>query len=301
MKKILALGSLFLTLILTGCQPEPVPESKVQEDFPLTQTTVYINDNISHTLLLTEFSITSRQAESKTEVVYCSYELSDGVYASSGEYALSYEYSNGEWNYVSSWPFLDPTVTVATPEPPEEMLTAVANWEEHFSSQETVKQTEAYERISDTQFQGNYSVSESYDYWESSTDYVVQGTLEPWFDSTDSFYWSIQEGVEASYETWDIIGEYQYKTDTRYIYLNIDSFNPETLEAHISYGEYTWLAYFPGEEDSTKSVSDLTVQFTYKEPQIGVPRYLTVYSEPFDLDIYTNSFQVSELPLEKIS
>ncbi|MBR5792116.1 MAG: hypothetical protein IKY34_03285 [Ruminiclostridium sp.] len=291
--------SLFM---LSGCQPDPVTESQIEADFPLTQATIYINKNIQHNLPVTEFEISSRQAEDKSELVYCTYEATDGEYAASGEYALSYEYIEGQWCCVSSWSSVDPTITVISDNPPEEMMDAISEWEEHFSSSETLTQTKEFEKVSDTQYQATYSVSEEYEYWKSGTNYVIQGSLEPWFsDSTDCFRWSVQEGVADSYEIWDIVGEYEYDGSTWYTYLNIDSFDPETLQAHVVSGEFRYYAQFSGDEDSVYTLSDEILQFTYKEPQIGVPRYLSYSEYPFTTEVYANSFQVSERPMKKLS
>lgn len=305
LRHVVVAGTFCLLSCLTGCQPPPVEEEQVRADFPLDRKEISIG-NASHVLELSSLTIVNRSAEDDAEIVYCEYTVSDGVYEASGEYALSYEYNKGNWYCFDAWQTVEPTVTAAAETPPEELLARFEEWEEHFSSSETVTRTSEIEKISDTQFQASYTVTKNYDYWQSSTEYIVQGELNPLFTGTDLLLWDIKEGEESPVEKWDIAGEYLYEDTRSYgngkrIYLKIDSFDAETLTAHVARGEYQHTR-----NEEVEIVSDVTVQFEYPEVQFGVPRYIRASFDPFSVEIHTNSFKAGKgefdlTLLEKIS
>lgn len=265
LQKICLSSCVLFMIFLAGCQPEPLEDSVVLQDLPVVEETITVGRS-ERTLSLGECAVTGRETEGKSDAVYCSYELTDGTYSIVGEYCLFYVYEQGAWTMTGANPTTEATVIVADDAVPEEWLAAAAEWEGHFSSEETVTKTEEYQKVSDTQLQASYTVENNGDYKKTSTDYVVRGTLSNWSGSTDMFYWNIEEGEGDTTETWDIVGEYRYESDLDLVIINIDSYDPETNEAHISYAKQIAYAYFPGEEDKVKELSDVTISLERVQP-----------------------------------
>lgn len=298
-KACFAFGVSILLLTLTACQPEPLTEEEIKSDFPLTQTTITVVKT-SHTLDLTELTVTDRQTEGKSEVAYCSYTLSDGIYAVTGKYCLTYSYENGQWAPEGAYPTVEQTISVISAEAPDEMLAAVTEWEEHFSSKETVTKSNDYEKISDTQFQTTYTVSENKPYYSHNVEYLIRSTLTNWFDNS-SFYWNVEEGEGDVTETWNLVGKYLFESDTTYIELNIDSFDPATMKAHISYAKEIDYAYFPGETDKIGEISDITISLeesTAAGLKLYAPLKILYHG---DLEIWKDTISCHDYYLDRVS
>lgn len=233
--------------LLTSCKSKVPDEKQIAEDFRQIMSIVYIEE-VEHTLDTTKIEIERRQTDEKTDLCFINFEMSDDIYALSGQYLFQYGYyDQGGWILDHAEPVGDIDIFVKTDTLPEELEQKILEWEEtapyEYNCDEIIGDG-AFEKSGQTAYESYYHMRESGTYRKTDTQYQLTFSLKA--VDTTTYFWSIEPEQMETKTDWDIAGHYQGTLGRQTVEVIIDSFDPNTYEAHIVYAKDDDPTYYAG-------------------------------------------------------
>ena len=225
-KKIMGIVTFVIVLsllILSGCgkKNNGKSESEILSDI---QTQDYMISD--YNLNVDSSSITKRQTnpEQKTDYVWVSLTASNEEFSYSAEYYLEYILYNDGWHLEN----IEETNISYLAKNPESVTNQQA---EAFISDLGYDNWSFVSREEDTnQVTLTYSTSVSEYYRTNEYLIAIQYTFTPWNSWDNVSYDTTQTNV-----TWDIIGEWRYRDDTRDFYIRITDYDLENNSIKLEY------------------------------------------------------------------
>jgi len=233
-KHILLFVLLILAVFLTACGKKTKSDSEIQED--VLSRASFIED---YHLANTQFAISKRETDKNTDTVWTSVEASSELMQYHADCTLVYALYNDGWELDSvTWnnqSFTGNLDAITEDEANKTFWGAYANefdWSEFLGREDSLNKV---------LFRYNAGSEEYY----LKREYTV--TLEFTFDPDDSWNPSSVTKTLTS-ETYDLVGEWRYESDSRQYYVNVLDFNTKTKTITYEYnfhddgniGSLTW-------------------------------------------------------------
>lgn len=238
-KHIFLFVLLTLAVLLTACGKKTKSNSEIQDD--AISRASFIED---YNLSSTQFTISNRETSKSTDTVWASVDASNNIMQYHADCTLVYTLYNNGWELDSTtWnnqTFIGNPDAVTQDDADDALYDLYGDefgWLE-FLGQET--------SVNKVLFRYNAGSEEYY----LNREYNV--TVEFTFDPDDHWVISSVKKTLTS-ETYDLVGEWCYKSDSRQYYVNVLDFNTKTKVITYEYEYHDNGSYFWPVEDAKSS------------------------------------------------